>query len=361
MRSSKSRTDQPSSTQTNEDTVNDPSARETRLSRQSFDEYKIPLPPIVEVENITQFAHTVGIAGLYSHSLGEGGLAALADGSYRIVFDALDAARFYAQSNLTSEVVGSVVRLSYSDPELGFEIEIDPSSRISLTRQGSSLRRFHDWYRSFALGFHGSVLTPVLDLLRRLGQLSSQLPDSPGHQIAITRVDFKFTLILHDVHFPSSPTNSSAPPNLTAMQRLIHVVPAANGSFIGSEQLGTPISHDGMAGHVPDMGRVDYLVNRATTIADVDSSEDAVTAFEHYKVEAPSNNSWGTLWVNFGVSGHSSESDTGDREHFDGGAFLRPATYSYVYREFFRDKALGQFLASLMEGGTFRVTTGYVP
>ena len=235
MRSSKSRTDQPSSTQTNEDTVNDPSARETRLSRQSFDEYKIPLPPIVEVENITQFAHTVGIAGLYSHSLGEGGLAALADGSYRIVFDALDAARFYAQSNLTSEVVGSVVRLSYSDPELGFEIEIDPSSRISLTRQGSSLRRFHDWYRSFALGFHGSVLTPVLDLLRRLGQLSSQLPDSPGHQIAITRVDFKFTLILHDVHFPSSPTNSSAPPNLTAMQRLIHVVPAANGSFIGSE------------------------------------------------------------------------------------------------------------------------------
>lgn len=145
------------------------------------------------------------------------------------------------------------------------------------------------------------------------------------------------------------------------MQRLIHVVPAANGSFIGSEQLGTPISHDGMAGHVPDMGRVDYLVNRATTIADVDSSEDAVTAFEHYKVEAPSNNSWGTLWVNFGVSGHSSESDTGDREHFDGGAFLRPATYSYVYREFFRDKALGQFLASLMEGGTYRVTTGYVP
>lgn len=124
------------------------------------------------------------------------------------------------------------MRLSYSDPELGFEIEIDPSSRISLTRQGSSLRRFHDWYRSFALGFHGSVLTPVLDLLRRLGQLSSQLPDSPGHQIAITRVDFKFTLILHDVHFPffahkligptQSDRNAATHPRCTRRERQLY-------------------------------------------------------------------------------------------------------------------------------------------
>jgi len=261
-----------------------------------------------------------------------------------ILYEALDLASFYGHHALKIERTEDEFRAIYRDPDYHFKLILNRDGRIILSRSGSSLKLFHDWYRYFAISMPG-IVDKLLDVIARNSGIAEHKPEN----IKIVEVSFQFQVLLG--HLVDEETGQPAK-NLQAMERLISQVPGSDGHLQPPVSLTGSLTSDAMAGEeVPVLGRLDAKMSR-TSILPGSGSKDAAPQFarEFYQVEAPANSNWSTLWFEFDLIGRSAEAASGRRYEFDHGKFLRRSTYEEVYLGFFRDRALRGFLADVTAG-----------
>ncbi|MEQ3553885.1 hypothetical protein WIS52_25705 [Pseudonocardia nematodicida] len=233
-------------------------------------------------------------------------------------------------------------RISYADPEYGFIITVTETGWVEVERDGSSLERFHEWYVSLMPAMQ-NVLNTIRSCIREeLGESAGlRRADSDElESIAMQQAHYEFQIIGYRFRRANSRESSV---NSELMKRAFVLLPDAHGRLAPSGD------QDPKA-----FGRISYMVNRWV------GPEEAKRR-ENYQVSAPSNNEWSSLWFTFTYIGDSFVSPEGVRSPFSEKDFVSPKGAVVPYVDFFRDRAIRGFVATLTDGYEFVTTPDILP
>lgn len=261
---------------------------------------------------------------------------------YYHLLGTLTAAGFHDPQQLEIYYQEGRFRIAYNDPEYGFMITFIENGWMEIERSGSSLARFHEWYVRLMPAMQGIINTIK-------SSVNEDISDSTGirrgdsddqDQLTLQQAQYEFEFVAYNFRRSNSRDRSA---NLEIMKRAFVLLPDADG------RLGSSDNQD------PDaFGRIDYTVNR--WVGPVDARRR-----EGYKVSAPSNNEWSSLWFTFGYIGDSYVSPEGRRSPFNDRDFVTARGALVPYVSFLRDRAIRGFVETLTNGYEFVTTPDILP
>jgi hypothetical protein len=262
------------------------------------------------------------------------------------ILEALRLAGFHNPTFLNITLESRGIRFEYLDTEYGFDWIIEADGRIRLTRTGSSMRRFHLWYQQFMPSASAILRETVAALDDEV-----RLTTNRANNLTIQRLNYSFRIIAYDfitANKEGGPTTSikdgdGGVKNFILMRRLMSHLPGREGHIQAASATLTD-----------QLRRLDYQVSMAKQMGSTPVSE-------VYKVEAPGNSDWTTLWFTFSFDGGAATSADGRRIPFKPEEFVSPSTNVEAYLGFLRQRAMQGFLADLTKGYTFRTTPSGLP
>jgi len=248
---------------------------------------------------------------------------------YDEVRGVLEAAEFYEIQHLDLVVSDEKIGVRYRDDEYAFSVLFDSDGDLAIRREGSSFERFHEWYVRFMPSLRGLVD-------RLLQAVSEEVYAEVGRELKQIRAQYTFEIIAYDL---KKPAVDGIERNTSVLKKLLNSMPDQDGHI--REDLESD-----------ELGRVDVSVNRWDT-----TGQSPVR--EIYRVEAPANRRYTSLWFSFVYVGETWASRDNVRGPFDPTTFL--SEYEPPYVNFLRGKALLNFVAELTDGYEFQTTAGRLP
>jgi hypothetical protein len=249
------------------------------------------------------------------------------DKLYENVHDVVQAAGFYYEDTLKCSREPDGVAVSYPDDRFGFAVTCSEKA-IRITRTGSRLSNFHDWYKAFMPSAQG-VLTKAATILS----------EETATKISILLARFRFDFLIYDLATEGAQRKSVR--NSEIMQKLLKGFPDDQGMITETPNV------------LASLGRVDVDMTRWI-------GEEGSRRRLGFSVEAPGNLEYSTLWFNFQYMGETYTSpETGTREPFNPSDFL--TEYAPAYVSFLRDNAINGFMDSLLHSYYFKSTAGSLP
>ncbi len=250
-------------------------------------------------------------------------VARLYDESLR---DVVRAAGFFFEDELQAVREAGGVGVRYADDRFAFLVGCTPNT-IIISREGSRLSNFHNWYTAFMPSAQG-VLTKVATILT----------EETNRRIDILRAGYRFNFLIYDI---CSETTNKRVRNSEIIQKLLKGFPDDQGMITDSPHV------------LESLGRVDVSMMR--WIGDEGNRRRL-----GFSVEAPGNLGYSSLWFTFSYLGESYTSpETDEREAFDPNTFL--SEYVEAYVSFLRDSAINGFMEWLLRGYHFKSTAGDLP
>lgn len=251
----------------------------------------------------------------------------------RAVYDkavtAIQEAKFFSEDELSLVGGPNKCGVTYNDDRFDFSLRLE-GSRLMLRREGSQFPDFHEWYMSLMPQIP-VLVSAVLGILHKVTE----------REYGILRAGFVFKFLLHDLQKDGEKVKNSQ-----IMSRLVKGVPSDSGRLSEEENIAGTTS------------RTDVNITR--WVERERSPGKWNWRLERYQVEAPANKHGAGLWVTLGYGGETySPPDGKERVGFSGREFL--AEWDTAYIDFLRNKAAGEFLATLTEGYTFKSTAGNLP
>ncbi|MFE5816634.1 hypothetical protein ACFQ6S_24980 [Streptomyces sp. NPDC056479] len=285
------------------------------------------------VRNVNQFDFIAYIPPVMSGMNSEG-IVDVAQAVYVRTLEVLDVSGFHHESDLDLLMRDSGFEVNFSDADLGFRFGL-VGNQIFLSRQGSSLSRFEQWYEN---------LMPSLGVL--ISSLLTKLKECSGWSaVPVLRAQYVFNIIAFDFHRVDGEGDGPIE-NSRIISKLIAGIPGDDGSII---EQGDQTRHS---------GRVDYKVSRWTNFAP------KLKVRQVYDVSAPGNLGYTTLWFTLSVVGETFEEVESNgklvRRGFDFSRFTSDRGLG-VYRDFFLDKFINHFIGTLCEGYRFETTASSLP
>ena len=259
----------------------------------------------------------------------------------RTLQEALVTSRFHELDQLETRSFEGGIEFRYGDPDYGFRYIINGRGQLMLTRERSSARSFHEWYRRFMPSFVTIIQQTVRIIDGELTGFARDEADWDQNQekrrpqvIEVESASYNFSVAveLPDTRPDTEPLGSDLTfPNIQILsESLLRQVPSESGS------LTVP------SGVTPDeFGKIEYHVNRW---------QQPSRALEVYRVSAPSNEKWRLLVFNFSYSGVTYVPTVGEREPFDQKKFVTNARSSEAYLDFFRQRCLCGFVKDVLSG-----------
>lgn len=311
------------------------------LDSMKFSEFLRGKDDLCGVSNIHDFEYNASttLAGRWSKVIDADRVAIRVQAS---ILESLRLAEFHNPGDLDVLLLPGGIRFEYSDPDYGFVWSIDDDGAIKLRRPGSSLKRFHEWYRKF--------MPSVSSVLREIvAALDDEIARTSGRRnnLAIHDVSYTFRIICFGfAPVPNQKTPLGEVPvvtNLDLMKRLLNRLPDADGRLADTGDV-----------RREEYGRLDYQASRWVKTGETNANE-------VYRVEAPSNNAWSSLWFTFLFGGSTRYAEDGTRQPFDSDSFVAPSLNDEAYLHFFRDRAVQNFLSSVTSGFTFNTTPSQLP
>lgn len=222
--------------------------------------------------------------------------------------------------------------MRYGDDEFEFRVAVE-QGKIVLSRPGSRLETFIDWYQR---------VMPVADNI--VSTARSVLQEDHGVPVGIIRGSYSFRFLLHSL----TDADGISVRNSKVMQSLLHRYPGPDGAIVAFQERDEP----GSDSDEEDIGRVDFKFSRWHGLGDARRSW-------WYSVEAPGNKRWSTLWFSFEYQGSSHTAPDGTRFGFSAEDFL--TEWDLALFHFIRDTAVSGFMQSLMNGYNFETATMSIP
>lgn len=254
----------------------------------------------------------------------------------RSLQDALRLSGFHNQVELETRRSPDGVEFRYNDPDYEFTYLVDGRGRIGLYRRGSTLRRFHEWYRRFMPSLPSIVLEAVETLDEELTGFSDEEKDQDRRAkrdavIRVERASYNFGLVVAISSSRKSDLNAEGVTNIQVLNRsLLRRVPSEDG-----------VLTDPLTLAPDDFGRMTYQVNRWIR---------PNHALESYRVSGPSNNEWRNLYFDFAYAGETYVPSAGERRPLEQETFVTGASTMDAYITFFRNKAICGFVRGVLQG-----------
>ncbi len=260
----------------------------------------------------------------------------------RTLQEALVESRFHNLDALETRSFEGGMEFRYGDPDYGFRYSINGRGQLVLSREPSSARSFHEWYRRFI----PSLVTIIQQTVRIIdSELTGfardeadwdQNPDKTRPQvIEVESASYNFSVAveLPETQLSAEPPSSELTfPNIQILsESLLRQVPSESGSLTAP----TGVSPE-------EFGKIEYQVNRW---------QQPSRALEVYRVSAPSNEKWRLLVFNFSYGGVTYVPTVGEREPFDQKKFVTNARSADAYFDFFRQRCLCGFVSDVLSGG----------
>jgi hypothetical protein len=248
--------------------------------------------------------------------------------------EALKLSGFHNQVALTTRRFSDGVEFSYDDPDFEFTYFLDGAGRIVLTRRGSTIRQFHEWYRRFMPSLPALIMDSVNTMNEELTGFDKEEVEDQRESganwrpvIKVERASYNFDLVIA-IKLDSIPERPGLLNVEILNESLLRRVPAGNGSLVDPKSLD------------PDeFGLVTYQVNRWA---------DSGHAYEMYRVTGPSNNNWGNLYFYFSYAGDTYVPSEGERRPFEQDEFVTVRRTTDAYLDFFRNRAACGFVLGVL-------------
>lgn len=254
----------------------------------------------------------------------------MADCLYEEAYELLTRSELYRYDKLRRTTGSGHVGVHYEDADTDFHLELTTNAELVLRRQGSSMKRFYEWYMRIMPEVH-KLYVKVREYLESMSV--------PLRDVRPARAGFNFRYVLYD--FKSNGRGSMRVKNSTLIGASLSKIPGPDGRLLQ------------LNGHeLGDLGRIDLAVNRW-----VNAPGGHIR--EIYNVEAPGNLDYGTLWLEFTYIAETRDDAAGKRHEPDFSEFLR--RYDHPVTDFLRDRALSGFLSDLTSGVEFKSTPGLLP
>ncbi|GAB3060891.1 hypothetical protein [Micromonospora schwarzwaldensis] len=256
---------------------------------------------------------------------------------YRAVAEVLEASELHEVDTLRLDWSDGDVGVVYKEPSFGFRIDIRRDLRITLSRSGSSLRLFHNWYRLLMPYIRGLVSRIAIDLSE---VLHSDFDLQP------LRAAYRFSMIVYDfipVH-RQKPVSSHE-----LIGPLLSRRPDEDGRF-------RPVPTGQDAASSLRTGRLDIKISNFR------EASPGVHLREVYDIQAPANQGYRGIWLDF----HSIAETIGS-DNAEPGARIAPRpdflleNYEVPYRDFFRDRVVKGFMADFFREWNFSCAVGTMP
>lgn len=233
-------------------------------------------------------------------------------------------------------------KIVYEDPEYGFTVILSESGWFRLERDGSSLERFHQWYTKLMPSLQGIIETVKSAVNEEISRTTGVRRSESDEQdyMQLQQAGYEFDVIAYGFRRSNAHGRSS---NLDLMMRALTLLPDDHGRLTRSDEQKRE-----------SFGRINYSVGRW-------SGNGEARRREVYQVSAPSNNEWSSLWFTFSYIGDSYISPEGLRAPFVEKDFLTSRGALVPYVDFFRNRALCGFVATLTDSYEFSTTPDILP
>ncbi|MFI1196626.1 hypothetical protein ACH4T9_25680 [Micromonospora sp. NPDC020750] len=256
---------------------------------------------------------------------------------YRAVAEVLEASELYEVDTLRLDWSDGNIGVVYKEPSFGFRIAIHRDLRITLSRSGSSLRLFHNWYRLLMPYLQGLVSRIAIDL--------TEVLDS-DFDLQPLRAGYRFSLIVYDF----IPVRAQKPVSSHELiGPLLARRPDEDGRF-------RPVLAGRDAASSLRTGRLDLKISNFREAAP------GVHLREIYDIQAPGNQGYRGIWLDFHCI-----AETIDGDDSEPGSRLAPRpdflleNYEVPYRDFFRDRVVKGFMADFFKDWNFSCAVGAMP
>jgi hypothetical protein len=238
-------------------------------------------------------------------------------------------AQLYYEEQIKVETTEEEIRVTYGDDKNDFTIRAG-KGLIAIRRSGSSFADFHEWY-SAVMSYSPVVVQAVRSVI---GEKTKQVVDP-------LRATFSYRFLLHDFTRLDRGAAATRPKvkNVEVLKGLLGRLPNEQGVLADA------------TGQERNLLRVDVNLSTMTTVRQKKRNL-------WFRVEAPSNKGWKSLYLDFAYTAGSATLPDGRREAFDETACEE---WDIAYTEFLRDIAIRGFLTSLLEGYTFRSSASVLP
>jgi len=323
------------------DDVTDDADFEEGRSIPAWSEYR-KAPIFRNLSNILGFDLLVEVPRMYQWVGGE--LAPyVVSRMYEEVMVVLDSAAFYSFERISATVSSDRAGVTYLDDEFGFSVYFEESGNLRIERSGSTLERFYHWYVRIMpslTSLVNRILTAVADVLRSGRDTSSLRTPSRPLELRPVGVQYSFRFLAYDF---TRPPSEDVDRNVVILRELLRAVPGPTGHLHDATKLE-------QAGH---FGRIDIALSRFM------QDRAGEWAREIYRMEAPSNRRYTTLWFDFIYKGETFETPEGERVRFSPDAFLH--AYELPFVDFLKQRVIEGFLTQLTASTMFETSTGSLP
>lgn len=285
---------------------------------------------LASIRKIREFSMTISFQKLMQN-WDEPMRRALVLALYSATAKAMETAKFLNFTAIEVRDSASDVTLSHSDDQNHFRIEIS-TDRMRVTRRGSSLAQFHEWYSAFVPTM-STIWTSVKHVLD--SRLGIDLPP--------LAIDYNFKLLLENLR--DSDTTSTPTRNTAVVAKVLPHFPNYAGPHYddpNSIQART-VALDTAA---EELGRMDIKFSRRVLIGPSDQER-----VWWYTIEAPANQQWSTLWFDFSYVARNESSNNANRVD------LAFEEWAQAYEVFFIDSCLRGLVRRLLEGLEFDTTS----
>lgn len=254
---------------------------------------------------------------------------------YESLYEIIGHARYFGFDELERVRDPSSVGVRYRDADYGFSVTFSQESVLELTRDGSSLESFYDWY--------GRVMPHFVDLVSAVRTRLQNEASTDHRRLTIdpARGMYTFNFIFHDFRDPSAQRGGAPVKNSRVLRSALTHIPGTTGALV-------ELTDD----ELPDLGRIDLKVSRL-------HPSPCGLVREVYDVEAPGNRDYSTLWFSCSYIAETRLDSDVTREPPDFDVFI--SRYEYPLLEFVRQRALVHFLSGITKGLRFRSTSGRLP
>lgn len=273
------------------------------------------------VQNINGFKLDIVVPPFPSQFDGE----TVATSMHATMFEILSEAGFFGAEHIESRYAANSATVLYNDDAYGFQLEFAPRGQLRISRPGSSLERFHEWYKR---------LMPTV--VNTVNKLATALYTTQSERFKLLSVDFSFQVVAFD--FAPETVKGKQIRNTEIVRRLLAAAVLPTGQ----------IGHE----HGSETGRVDVRYSNMVLSKNEYHRE-------LYGVSAPANRNWTSLVFDLDYIGETFVSAKNERSEFRGVDFLSWPARPYV--SFFRDRGIEGFLHSLLGETSYETSSGSLP
>lgn len=283
----------------------------------------------IDVESIAVFQYSadIGFVGRWDKVLQ---LDRFAIRLEEKIHDSLRLAEFYNPRVLRVDLLSRGLQFTYDDEEYGFELELGEDGRVALSRGGSSMTQFRDWYRRLmpsVPGLFGDIQSTLNQEVSSTTQLNTKFE--------IQTLTYRFLFVAYDFIRKSDGQQT----------RNLHVI---DSNVSNRQELLSPRPD------LFDEGKYELQLSEWRRVGRTHMNQS-------YRVRAPSNRKWGSLWFDFSLSGDTRFPADESRVPFLAKEALVPAVNDLALEQFVEVRAIRTFMASVLHNYHFSTAPARIP